>query len=72
MSFPLGVDNLEEGRWLIYKQTDGSLLPIYVHWSNQHEFERSRILQTNPFGTYEEAVQFIENFWNVFWGVSLL
>jgi hypothetical protein len=62
--------DVEAGHWAIYKHENGTLSPIFVHWSTRPSFDEKRIV-SRPFGRLEEAEGFLKDFWQVWWGMGL-
>jgi len=68
------LDNIaaadDDGAWFVYKWDNGKLDVVFIHWSTATQFEDKRIL-SRPFQDYDEAQDFLQEFWNVWWRMSL-
>ena len=61
----------DDGVWVIYKWPGGKLDVVFIHWSTEHEFEEKRIL-SRPFDHHDDAISFLEEFWHIWWRMSLI
>lgn len=53
--------------WMVYFEDRPR--PVLVSWANSENFELSRFLSLETFGTEAEAQEWLENFWYAFWVV---
>ena len=53
--------------WRIYKQGDGKVEVIPMSCWDEFDYEQDRFLTLRLFDTKEEAQEFLENFWEVYW-----
>jgi len=53
--------------WRIYKQEDGKVEAIPMSSWDEFDYDQERFLTLKLFDTKEEAQEFLENFWDVYW-----
>jgi len=67
MSLLTAVGLEETPVWMVYNVPFGGPTPILVGWYNYTDLDSTKFMTFRTFGTEQEALAWIEEFWHAFW-----